>query len=100
MRVSFIVPAYNEAATIGEVLDRVGDLDLEKQIVVVDDGSTDGTARLARDVGRGRDGVVARPPGEPGQGRRDPRGDPSRSTATSRSSRTPTWSTTRPTCPR
>ena len=46
MRVSFIVPAYNEAATIGEVLKRVEALDLDKQIVVVDDGSTDDTPRL------------------------------------------------------
>jgi glycosyltransferase involved in cell wall biosynthesis len=45
-RVSFIVPAYNEAATLGEVLRRVEALDLEKQIVVVDDGSTDDTPRL------------------------------------------------------
>ncbi len=46
MRVSFIVPAYNEAATIGEVLERVEALDLDKQIIVVDDGSTDDTPRL------------------------------------------------------
>ena len=45
-RVSFIVPAYNEAATLGEVLRRVEALDLDKQIVVVDDGSTDDTPRL------------------------------------------------------
>jgi len=46
MRVSFIVPAYNEAATIAEVLERVEALDLDKQIIVVDDGSTDDTPRL------------------------------------------------------
>ena len=47
MRVSFLVPAYNEAATIVEVLDQISALDLERQIVVVDDGSTDGTGELA-----------------------------------------------------
>ena len=46
MRVSFIVPAFNEAATLEEVLERVSALDLPKQIVVVDDGSTDGTASI------------------------------------------------------
>jgi glycosyltransferase involved in cell wall biosynthesis len=46
VRVSFLMPAYNEAATIVEVLDAVARLDLDKQIVVVDDGSTDGTAEL------------------------------------------------------
>jgi len=50
-RVSFIVPAYNEAATIGEVLARVEALDLDKQVVVVDDGSTDGTAEIAEAKG-------------------------------------------------
>jgi glycosyltransferase involved in cell wall biosynthesis len=46
VRVSFLMPAYNEAATIVEVLDAVACLDLDKQMVVVDDGSTDGTAEL------------------------------------------------------
>ncbi len=44
--VSFLIPAYNEAATIGEVLERVHALDLDSQIVVVDDGSTDATAAI------------------------------------------------------
>ena len=43
MRLSIIIPVFNEAATIAEVLSRVLVLDLDKQIVVVDDGSTDGT---------------------------------------------------------
>ena len=58
MRVSFLVPAYNEASTIVEVLDRVSDLELDKQIVVVDDGSTDGTGDLVEGWRDGRDDVV------------------------------------------
>src|SRR6266700_431109 len=58
MRVSFLVPAYNEAATIVELLDRVSSLDLEKQIVVVDDGSTDGTGDLVEQWRSGRNDVV------------------------------------------
>ena len=46
MRVSFLVPAYNEAGTIGEVLERIEALDLDKQVIVVDDGSTDETAAV------------------------------------------------------
>lgn len=57
MRVSFLVPAYNEAATIAELLDRVSALDLQKQIVVVDDGSTDGTGDLVERWRSGRDDV-------------------------------------------
>jgi glycosyltransferase involved in cell wall biosynthesis len=51
VKVTLIVPAYNEAATIGEVLDRIGALDLDTQVIVVDDGSTDGTGEIA--AGRG-----------------------------------------------
>jgi glycosyltransferase involved in cell wall biosynthesis len=58
MRVSFLVPAYNEAATIEALLDAVWALELEKQIVVVDDGSTDETGGIVERWGDGRDGVV------------------------------------------
>jgi glycosyltransferase involved in cell wall biosynthesis len=54
MRVSFLIPAYNEAASIGEVLDRVDALPFDKQVIVVDDGSTDATAELVES----RNGVV------------------------------------------
>jgi glycosyltransferase involved in cell wall biosynthesis len=46
MRVSFLVPVYNEAARVGEVLEQVDALPLDKQIIVVDDGSTDDTPRI------------------------------------------------------
>ena len=58
MRVSFLVPAYNEASTIAEVLERVDALDLDKQLIVVDDGSTDGTGDVVERWKEGRDGVV------------------------------------------
>ena len=58
MRISFLIPAYNEAATIGEVLERIEQLELDAQIVVVDDGSTDGTADVVNRFRGDRDGVV------------------------------------------
>jgi glycosyltransferase involved in cell wall biosynthesis len=47
MRVSFIVPAFNEEATLEQVLERVHALPLDKQVIVVDDGSTDATGEIA-----------------------------------------------------
>ena len=58
MRVSFVIPAYNEAATIQEVLDRVAALGLDTQLIVVDDGSTDETAEIVRRWSGGSDNLV------------------------------------------
>ena len=51
MKVCFLIPAYNESATIGEVLRRIEGLGLDTQVVVVDDGSTDDTAAIAEAAG-------------------------------------------------
>jgi glycosyltransferase involved in cell wall biosynthesis len=51
VRVSFLIPAYNEEATIGEVLERIEALGLDTQVVVVDDGSRDRTAVIAEQHG-------------------------------------------------
>jgi glycosyltransferase involved in cell wall biosynthesis len=58
VRVSFVIAAFNEAPTIREVLERVDALDLDKQIVVVDDGSSDGTAELVSGWKGDRDDVL------------------------------------------
>jgi glycosyltransferase involved in cell wall biosynthesis len=46
MRVSFLIPVYNEERTVGAVVELLRGLDLDRQIVVVDDGSTDGTPQV------------------------------------------------------
>ncbi len=50
-RVSVVVPAYNEAGNVGEVVEAVAQafaaLGVEGELVLVDDGSTDGTAEEA-----------------------------------------------------
>ena len=43
IKLSVIVPAFNEAETIALVLERVSALDLDTEIIVVDDSSTDRT---------------------------------------------------------
>jgi glycosyltransferase involved in cell wall biosynthesis len=44
MMVSFLLAAHDEVNTICDVLDRIEALGLDAQIIVVDDGSTDGTS--------------------------------------------------------
>jgi glycosyltransferase involved in cell wall biosynthesis len=58
MKTAFLVPAYNEAATIGELLTRIDALGIERQIVVVDDGSTDDTAAIVRAYAADHAGVL------------------------------------------
>jgi glycosyltransferase involved in cell wall biosynthesis len=58
VRISFLIPAYNEAATVEEVLDRISALGLDHQTVFVDDGSVDGTAEILERRRRDGDGVV------------------------------------------
>lgn len=43
MKLTIIIPVYNERHTIEEILMRVRQSPLEKEIIIVDDGSTDGT---------------------------------------------------------
>ena len=58
MKIAFLVPAYNEAATIGELLERIDALGVDRQIVVVDDGSSDDTAAIVRAYAEQHAGVV------------------------------------------
>ena len=46
MQLSIVIPVYNEQATIIELLDRVAAVNIEKEVIVVDDFSTDGTRAL------------------------------------------------------
>ncbi len=50
-RVVAVIPAYNEEATLGDVIDAVRRSPLVDKVVVISDGSTDGTARVARERG-------------------------------------------------
>jgi len=43
MKISVIIPVFNEAKTLEEVIKKVEGLNIEKEIIAVDDGSTDGS---------------------------------------------------------
>lgn len=50
MLLSVIVPVYNEERSVGDLLKRVQRVPVPKEIVVVDDGSTDRTPELVRSI--------------------------------------------------
>ncbi len=56
MKLSILIPVYNERPTILEIIKRVQQVSFEKEIIAVDDGSTDGTRDVLPQVER--QGVV------------------------------------------
>lgn len=51
---SVLIPVYNEVRTFIELLERVRDVEIKKEIVIVDDCSSDGTRDLLREQVEGR----------------------------------------------
>ena len=49
-KLSVVVPVFNERETIEQVLQRIQAVEIDKEIVIVDDGSTDGTREFLRDL--------------------------------------------------
>jgi len=47
---SVIVPVFNESKTIRQILEKISLVPVDKEMIVVDDGSTDGTDKILRDM--------------------------------------------------
>jgi len=50
MSLTFLIPVYNERATIQAILDQVNGVGLADEIIVVDDASTDGTREVLQEL--------------------------------------------------
>ena len=50
MKLSIIIPVYNEYSTIKEIIKRVQTVPFEKEIIVIDDYSTDGTREMLKEM--------------------------------------------------
>lgn len=57
-----VIPVFNERNTVAEIIEQVAELEIDKQIILVDDGSTDGTQEvLSSYIGRKDFEVVLHP---------------------------------------
>ncbi|GIW96025.1 MAG: dolichyl-phosphate hexose synthase [Pirellulaceae bacterium] len=65
---SVVVPVYNEERTIGVLLERVVAVALPKEVIVVDDGSTDGTPEVLNAWSNRAGVLVLRHPANRGKG--------------------------------
>lgn len=52
MKLSVVIPVYNEVKTIEKIISRVQKVPLEKEIIIVDDGSTDGTHKKLKKINK------------------------------------------------
>jgi len=68
MKLSVVIPVYNEKNTILQVIDRVRDVKLEKEIIVVDDFSTDGTREILQTLPPANDLKILLQPENAGKG--------------------------------
>jgi len=55
LKLSIIIPVYNEVGTILQIIEKVKETPFDKEIIVVDDGSNDGTGNRLKEKG---DGII------------------------------------------
>jgi glycosyltransferase involved in cell wall biosynthesis len=68
MRITVVIPVYNEASTLATLYAAVLETGLADEIILVDDGSTDGTAEVLQGLERGGIAKIIRQPRNRGKG--------------------------------
>src|SRR5207245_11630133 len=69
LRLSVLIPVYNEAGTVAHVVERVRAVPLQSELIAIDDASTDGSGEVLEDLQkRGRLDQVVRHPANRGKG--------------------------------
>lgn len=68
MKLSVVIPVYNERNTILEILRHVQEVSLPKEIIVIDDGSTDGTRDILQGISSSEDMKIIFQPYNMGKG--------------------------------
>ena len=58
MKLSIIIPCYNEKNTIEKIVNQLNSLKIKKQIILVDDKSNDGTTQLIKRISKKLDRVI------------------------------------------
>jgi glycosyltransferase involved in cell wall biosynthesis len=58
VKLSVVIPVYNEEKTIQEIVRRVQEVALEKEVIIVNDGSSDGTAQALNRIADDYDNLV------------------------------------------
>jgi dolichol-phosphate mannosyltransferase len=51
MKLSVIIPVFNEAATLDRLIEKVDAVPMDKEVIIVDDGSFDGTRAILKQHG-------------------------------------------------
>jgi glycosyltransferase involved in cell wall biosynthesis len=68
MKLSLVIPVYNEASTLRRLVERVVAVELDKELIVVDDGSTDGSRELLGELAeKGLDAWLSDPTAQRGR---------------------------------